>query len=282
MKVWDEWLKGSELWERMYDRLGDIGIPGVIGILVALSWSLAFAAAFLLDYGFRLEAAGDTLTIERGFLEKKRTVIALRRIQAVRITENALHKPFGMVAVRVVIAGSSDGEKKTADFFPLVRVSELPGLFETFLPDFRLPETWHSVDRKARAGYITLPVLLGLCIVAGVILLLPTVWSWCALVLPLMAWWEGNLRFRRAAWSREEGRLSIRFGGFSRHRVLILQSRIQWHRVSRNPLQEGKKLATFKVALASGKSGTGFVLRHASESDICMLSGWLSASAKRS
>ncbi|WP_169088433.1 PH domain-containing protein [Paenibacillus sp. PL91] len=32
----------------------------------------------------------DTLTIERGLLEKKRRVIAMRRIQAVSVTENVL------------------------------------------------------------------------------------------------------------------------------------------------------------------------------------------------
>ncbi|GIO14786.1 membrane protein [Cohnella xylanilytica] len=278
LKAWDEWLKKTALWEAVLDRLG---WPTAIVLLLAGSCLLAAAAVFLLDGSFRLESQDGTLTIERGLLEKKRTVIAARRVQAVRVTENPLHRPFGLASVRIVVAGGSDEDKKTVDLFPLVRSAELPALLNAYLPDYRLPETWNPVGRGARAVYVTVPLLLCLIAAAAAIVWIPSAWSWFALLLPAAAWLNGTMELRQAAWSREERQLAIRFGGVSRQRVLIAKSRVQWQRISQNPLQEGKALATFKVALASGKSGAVFALRHAPTAEIRSLSDWLAEPAGR-
>lgn len=278
LKAWDEWLRRTALWEAALDGLG---WPGAIVLLLAGSCLLAAAAVFLLDGGFRLEAQDGTLTIERGLLEKKRTVIAARRVQAVRVTENPLHRPFGLASVRIVVAGGSEEDKKTVDLFPLVRAAELPALLAAYLPDYRLPETWNPVGRGARAVYVTVPLLLCLLAAAAAIVWLPSAWSWSALLLPAAAWLNGTMELRQAAWSREERQLAIRYGGVSRQRVLIARNRVQWQRITQNPLQEGKALATFKVALASGKSGAIFALRHAPAAEIRSLSDWLAEPAGR-
>ncbi|MFD1954852.1 PH domain-containing protein [Paenibacillus thailandensis] len=281
LKLWDQWLRESAIWAYLYDRLTAVNFAGIVVAYAIVTWLLAFAVTFLFVYGFRLELEEGRLTIERGLAEKKRKVIATRRIQAVRVTENALQRLFGMASVRIVVAGSSDEDKKTVDLYPLVRVSELPALFETFLPDYRLPKTWNPVSRKAYGHYVTVPALLGLLAAGAAIVWLPTGWRWCAILLPVIVWRTGAMEFRQAAWSLEEGQLGIRSGSFSKQIALIPRFRVQWHRTSQSPLEEGKRLATLKVAVASGKSGARFSLRHAPASDIRKLSSWLSGSEKR-
>ncbi|WP_309119080.1 PH domain-containing protein [Paenibacillus sp.] len=276
VQLWDEWLRKTEIWDAMSGPLFAAGLPLAIGAFAAATWAFAVAVTFLLTYGFRLEAEGDTLTIERGVLEKKRRVIASRRIQAVQVTEHALLMPFRMASVRIVIAGGSDDENKTVDVFPLLRVSELPKLFETFLTDYRWPGSWKPVGKKAYNSYALFPALLASLAAAAAIVWLPTDWRWCALLLPPVVWAFGFMAFRQAAWSREEGLLALRNGAFSKKTVLIPRPRVQWHRRSQTPMQKGKQLATLKVAIAAGKSGTAFSLRHADADDVRALSDWLS------
>ncbi|MGN7169321.1 PH domain-containing protein [Paenibacillus cellulositrophicus] len=276
LKLWDEWVRDTPIWDQLSPRLMVFGIPGLVVILAILSWLLAFAGAFLLEYGFQVKAEGRTLTVERGILERKRTVIKPHRIQAIRITQNPLHKLLRRASVRMVIAGSSDEEKKAVDLFPLVRYDELPQRMAAFLPGFRLPQTWNPVSRKSYRSYTVLPVLICIILAAAAWLLAPGVWRWLAWVLPLFAWAASSLEYRRAAWSREENQLHIRYGSFSEKTVLIPISKVQWHKTSQTPFQAGKELATLKVAVASGKSGDKVSLRHASASDVDMLTDWLS------
>ncbi|WP_179281205.1 PH domain-containing protein [Paenibacillus sp. XY044] len=276
LKLWDEWVRDTPIWDQLSPRLLVLGIPGLVVILALLSWLLAFAAAFLFESGFQVETEGRTLTIERGILEKKRTVIKPHRIQAVRITQNPLHKLFGRASVRMVIAGSSDEDKKVVDLFPLVRYDELPMRLEAFLPGFRLPKTWSRVGRQSYRSYTVLPVLICILLAAAVWLFVPGVWRWLAWVLPFLAWGVSSLEYRKAAWSREENQLHIRYGSFSEKVVLIPISKVQWHKTSQTPFQAGKELATLKVAVASGKSGEKISLRHASAADVHMITDWLS------
>ncbi|WP_339274016.1 PH domain-containing protein [Paenibacillus sp. FSL W8-0426] len=283
LKLWDQWLRDTSAWAFIYDRLMLANMAGMITIYVILTWILAFMTTFFLDYGFRLEVDGDKITIERGFLEKKRKVIKTSRIQAVRVTENVLHQIFGMVSVRIVMSGSSEEDKKTVDLFPLVRVSELPSLLNRVLPDFTLPKAWNLVSKKGYGNYVVFPSLVCLIATAAAIVLLPTDWRWLVLFFPIVVWWRGVLEFKNAAWSQEGGeQLAIRFGSFSRQQVLIPRSRVQWHRSTQTLFQEGKQIATLRVNVASSKSGAVFLLRHAPVTDVHKLFDWLSFTRKRS
>ncbi|MED4956728.1 PH domain-containing protein [Paenibacillus macerans] len=277
LKLWDEWLKPTEIWLRLQDWLGALGIPGAVLLLLTVSWLIAFAATFLLGYGFKLTAEGDRLIIEKGFLEKKQTTIAVRRVQAVQITENPLHKLFGLGVVRIVAAGNAEEGKKSIILFPLIRMAELPELLARFLPGFQLPACWNPLNSKARRSYIIVPFLVGLIASIGLLTAIPSAWSLFSLIIPAFALLERLLAFRRAAWATEEYQLSLQYGSFSRHRIFMLRNRVQWHRISQSPFQEGRRLATLKVAVASSKGGARYALCHAPEADTRKLSAWLSA-----
>jgi putative membrane protein len=276
LKLWDDWLKETAIWLKLQPWLGVLGIPGAILLLLAITWLIAFATAFMLESGFTLVAEGDKLVIEKGFLEKKQTTIAVRRIQAVHVSENTLHRLLGLGTVRIVVAGNAEEDKTSAVLFPLIRMIELPGLLARFLPGFQLPARWNSLDGKARRNYIAVPGLIGLLLSVGVIAVFPGVWSLLTLVIPIIVFLERQLAFRQAAWAVEQEQLSIQYGRLSRHRALVLRNRIQWHRISQTPFQEGRQLATFKVAVASSRGGTRYVLRHAPEAETRRLSSWLS------
>lgn len=280
LKLWDEWLKETAIWLKLQQWLGVLGIPGAIMLLLAITWLIAFATAFMLESGFTLVAEGDRLVIEKGLLEKKQTTIAVRRIQAVHVTENPLHRLFGLGTVRIVAAGNAGEDKTSAVLFPLIRMTELPGLLARFLPDFQLPARWSSLDGKAGRSYILVPLLICLLVSVGVIAVFPGIWSLLTLVIPASAFLERLLAFRRAGWAAEQEQLSIRYGSLSRQQALVLRNRIQWHRISQTPFQEGRQLATFKVAVASSKGGARYVLRHAPELETRKLSSWLSKQDK--
>ena len=135
LRLWEQWLEDRAFGETLFEFGTSIGLPGAIALYALLTWLLSVAASYFLEYGFRLTKEGEALIVERGLWEKKRRVLETRRIQAVLVTEQPLHRPFGMAAVRVVVAGSADEDKSTVELFPFVRVAELPALFAAFLPD---------------------------------------------------------------------------------------------------------------------------------------------------
>ncbi len=278
LRLWNEWLEDRAIGETLHEFVHDIGLPSAIVLYALLAGLLAVGAAFFLECGFRLAKEDGTLIVERGLWEKKRRVVESRRIQAVLVTEQPLHRPFGMAAVRVVVAGSADEEKSTIDLLPFVRVAELPALFATFLPDFRLPSDWRPASRKAYGSYALLPAAAGSIAAAAAIAWLPTDWRWFALLLPALAWASGALQWRQAAWSQEGDLLAIRSGGFSRRQAMVRRRRVQWLRASQSPIQRGRGLATLRVA-AAGASGAGLTIRHADAAKLRELSAWLTGHA---
>ncbi|MEI0736790.1 PH domain-containing protein [Paenibacillus sp. JTLBN-2024] len=283
LKLWDQWLRGTSAWAYIYDRLMLASIPGMIAIYVILTWMIALIATFFLEYGFRLKVHGDSITIERGFLEKKRKVIKTNRIQAVRVTENVLHRLFGMASVRIVMSGSSEEDKKTVDLFPLVCGSEIPPLFNRALPGFTLPKTWNRVSKKGYGNYVVFPFLVCLLAAAVAVVSLPTSWRWFVLFIPIIVWWRrrvGIQEGRMVTGGRRPVCHSVR--KFHETASAHPRSKVQWHRSTQTLFQEGKQIATLRVHVASSKSGAVFLLRHAPVTDVHKLSDWLSFSRKQS
>ncbi len=107
------------------ERLSGGGLMLIVGIVVTflvLSLAISIAATIVVYWDFTLRREGNRLVVTRGLLEKRRAVVPLSRLQAVRMEENLVRLVFGMASLRAVnagVAGRSDEEQQTSMLLPV-------------------------------------------------------------------------------------------------------------------------------------------------------------------
>ena len=257
--------------ERLFDRAYEFIAPNsilalaVIVLVVGLfAWFLAIGGTVLSYAGFTLSREGDFLYIKRGLLEKREATIPLDRIQAVRIVEGALRQPFGLALLRVESAGygaKSEDAAVSTTIFPLLPRKEAVELLTEAAPEFAVEPKLRSLPRRSLRRYVfrsTVLVLL-LSIVAGTMLafaLDSILAGFVFLPLSIPAALYGWLRYRDAGWEIVDDRLVARSRSLGRITSIAPRRRLQSRSVLRSPFQRRARLATFRVRVASGGSGT--------------------------
>jgi putative membrane protein len=107
------------------ERLSGGGLMLIVGIvftLLVLSLLISIVATIVVYWDFTLRREGDRLVVTRGLLEKRRAVVPLARLQAIRMEENLVRLVFGMASLRAVnagVAGRSDEEQQTSMLLPV-------------------------------------------------------------------------------------------------------------------------------------------------------------------
>lgn len=107
------------------ERLSGSGVLLVVGIVVTflvVALIISIVATILVYWDFTLRREGARLVVTRGLLEKRRAVVPLSRLQAVRMEENLVRLVFGMASLRAVnagVAGSSDQDQETSMLLPV-------------------------------------------------------------------------------------------------------------------------------------------------------------------
>ncbi|GKU77318.1 PH domain-containing protein [Paenibacillus sp. L3-i20] len=265
-----------DIWKFISYELGTLWFVWFSIIVLALAWIVTIILSILIDYKFRLERSGDKLLINKGLLDKKSITVPLNRIQAVHIVGNLFRRPFGLVGIRIVVAGMTDAEARSMILFPLLKASKLDDFLDRFVPGYVMPQQWSErPNPSARSQFMMLPTLLGsLFIVPGIIWLQGYYWL-LTLLLPIFAVFWGHLRYNQAAWVVQEGQIAIRYGGFTVHKAIVSKKRMQWYRVLQTVFQEKKGNATLKIAVAAGKEPAVFKVRHAPEAKVEEITKWL-------
>ena len=203
-KLLNSGLKSSDILSRISRALGPGWIPLFIALIIIISWCIAVAITYLGDYKYELDTKDDRLFIEHGLLEKKKLTIPLQRIQAIHFIQQPIHRALGLLSVRAVVAGNSDGKQKWVTLFPLLKKSELEPLIERFVPSYVLPAEWTSIDVKAKRNYIWIPVVITLLLTIPAILWIPNYLGLLTLLLPLMVYLYGLRSYRTVAWSMDQ------------------------------------------------------------------------------
>jgi putative membrane protein len=74
------------------------------GLSIVITMSLAAVQAFNADYGFRISEAADGFRLDRGLTQTRHETIPFGRVQAVRLVEPVLWRPFGWSRLEVDVA----------------------------------------------------------------------------------------------------------------------------------------------------------------------------------
>ncbi|MSW52917.1 MAG: PH domain-containing protein, partial [Actinobacteria bacterium] len=256
--------QGQELLPRgLTDRVEDelsgatattVVVLVLLGVLLAAAVSVAGTVLAFAE--FAVERDDRRLRVRRGLITERTGTIPLDRIHGIRIVEGLLRRPLGYATVQVEVAGYRGDSDLTRTLVPLVHRSELPELLGRMLPE--LPWTDAALQRppaRARRRYWTVPVLLSLLPALALVLALPGAWRTVAVLAPLLGLALGDARWRGAGWALGPTTLTVRSQLVARTTLLVLARRIQRAQHRTQPLQRRADLASFAVALATGRTG---------------------------
>jgi putative membrane protein len=255
---------GEELWGGDLQRAGEEGLRLVpestaewalaAAALVLLAWLVSTAGAVVAFAGFTVARDdGARIRIRRGLLAHRESTVPVARVQAVRIVETPLRQPFGLVTLRVEVAGYAKEAAAAQTLFPLLRRAEVGPFLAALLPEAGgAVGALERVPRRSLRRYLLPPVAAALVAAAALWLLLP---GWpLLLVAPLAAW--GFACWRDAGWALEDGgRLALRFRRLARVTVLAPITRLQEHGVRQTVWQRRALLADVEVAVGAGTRG---------------------------
>jgi len=240
-------------------------IPLAVVTAAAIAWLLGVCISVVKYANFTITRVGDELVMSRGLLERKQVTLPIARIQAVRIVEDLLWRPFGFAAIHVASAGYGSEKGETPLLFPLLRRSEIEPFLERMAPRFagQTSQQLTALPRQAWKKYV-LPVAIFL-LAATLIAAWFTPWGWTGLALGAAAAGYGYWRYRSAGWRRADDMLVLRFRRIALTTVVIPRNRIQWCRTGSDPLERRWGLATLSVSIASGWLGAHYELAGMSE-----------------
>jgi putative membrane protein len=265
-------------WEDVGSAATSVTIVASLLIVAALfAWLLAIGGTVLTFYGFELRRDGDHLMVQYGLLDRRRTTIPIRRIQAIRIEEGMLRQPFGLAAVRYESAGQAGrDEGGSGVLFPLMPRLEITALLARACPDFAAEVDESALGRLPRRSLRRYVVadLLGTAVMVTAALLLIRAWQdglpwWSYLVLvlfPIIAIYDW-LQFHDAGWALDDRHLLMRWRSAARVTMITQRRRVQHRGTTSNPFQRRADLVTFRVAVAAGGMGGHYALAHLDRAD---------------
>jgi putative membrane protein len=256
-------LFGNTVGESLLQRVATV--PQALraaAIILAATLVVSFLASVVAFAGFEVERDGDRLRIRRGLLQRRAASVPVARVDGVSIVEGLLRAPFGLATVRLETAGYRAEQAAAKTLFPLVRTRDIPALLAELLPgldDGAVRETARLERPPTRAlrRYLLPPTLAGATVGAVVAVAAgPAEWWWPAVLLGAAGALDGRLNYRAAGVRLEPDRVILRSRrGTARVTVLARRGRLQELGVRRNPLQRRARLASFEIALGSGRRG---------------------------
>lgn len=245
---------------RVLERYGEAGLTGLAAIIVAVglflfvSLVISVVATVVVYWNFTLSRDGDRLVITRGLLQKRRAVIPIRRVQAVRLEENLVRRAFGLATLRASLAGYSgdqDEQQQSGMLLPiagraaaLAVASDVLGAPADVLSD-------HLHPSPARALWHRLPIAVLFGLSAGVVgvLAFRRTGAFGFVALPVatglsyLSW--------RALGHTVAGRHAVtRSGALVRRTTFAAVENIQHLVLSASPTQRLLRLATVRFAVA--------------------------------
>lgn len=254
----EAWVEGTFSQGAAFGLIGALAIGAAITLaFVITGWVLSVFVSIVRYHGFTLTRVGDDIRREYGLLSRHHSTVPLERVQAVRIEESILRRPFGLVALKVETAGAGPRQRnrgggESEAFVPIARKHDVGPLLREVFPSARFEDVkMHSVSPVAiRRTFLRLAAPVSLA-AAATAALLGTRWlALLALLAP--AWLYAREDYRARAWARPSGFTLVRGGVMTRTNWVVPEEKVQTLHLNDTPFQRRLGLRTLLVDTAAG------------------------------
>lgn len=275
-------------YEDIIDRFGMVLqtsvylIASIVFVVLFLSWLISIVMTMFKYGNFTVIKQDDELLISRGIIEKRQLTLSLKKIQAIRISQNLLRQPFGFATVYVESAGSSGG--KESDFstilFPLLKVSEVEAHLKEFVPSYLLTQEVHGLPKRSVIRYlIRLMVPAALLSIPIAYFFQP--YGYLAFLSVVVAGLLGYSQYHAAGWATHNQQLQLCYRHLSKNTVLVRKKRIQSFELRESFFQGKRKLFTIKASIKTGLGGKNFQVVDVEQLDGEQIYEWYSYKKKQ-
>jgi putative membrane protein len=265
-------LFGQRL-QRWFVDLPDLfsltGLVGLAAALLAGAFVISVIVTAVVYWDFRLVRDDSELRVRRGLLEQRLATIPLRRVQALRVEENLLRRPFSLAAVRVDVAGKTGGDdaRETGILLPLGSRAQA----------FQLVASLLGVPGVTDAALAPMPrrALRRRLVRAAVVMLLPTAVATVVagppgllialLGIPAVA--AAVDAYRALGRAQVDDVIIARSGVLVRRTAFVPIRNLQSLALTATPFQRLSDLATVELQIARGRTWGGPQLRDVDRRD---------------
>lgn len=262
-------LLGEEISDRLYStvhlgmRLAAFGIPPAAAFLAGLLASGWVTALFIQLYrygGFTVSRFEETISIRRGLVSRRRTLVRADRISAVSVRQSLLMRFLRLYGAYLHTVGTG---KERGDHSLLIAAAREEELLDALSAVTSLPLSAEKLicpKKKAQKSFFTVPLLfLGLCVLLAFLpallgLQIRVTLLLLVFVMPFFAWW---LLFRREA--AKTSYLAVKgdaliLSGYRRLtlcRASLAREKLQKIEIRQNPFQKRKQSCNVRAFLFS-------------------------------
>ncbi|WP_088825560.1 PH domain-containing protein [Listeria goaensis] len=270
----------DDLISESYDQIVKLGVFMfvILAILALLiMWGVSIVATLFKYFQFKLKQFENHLEIEKGLLQRNHTTIRLERIQGVIITESPFRQMLGLVAVKLITAGSSGDKEHSGDILmlPIMKKKEALTIIQDVLPQYHVPnEALKHAPKSSLKRFIWIYFIWTIipAIVASV-LFYPL--GFIALILPALAVLKAILSYRATGFHFASGTVLFRSRPFlSKTSHLVRKERIQAMHVRQSVWMAKSKTNHIQIAIKSGNSSTAAYLRYLGDEQTTELYAW--------
>ncbi|WP_180955382.1 PH domain-containing protein [Peribacillus deserti] len=268
-------------YKQIFRGLESFAAAGLVNIILLLAAALilAYAAAtihIVCKFAHStVRKKNEDLILTSGLFEKRQLTIPLKKIQAVKISENLLRQPFGYVTVYLYYAGGAAAGKGNARvmLLPLIKAHQAPALLRAFLPGYSVEELRNGLPSRSLHRYALRQLCFSVPLSAGLIYLFSP-WGLASLVFIIISTFWAYRGYRDAAWQIKDDCLSLRFRAVSRHTYIIRRSKIQALRIDSSFFQQKRELNSITATVISGTGPARAKVMDLDENDAWTIKKW--------
>ena len=282
LSIWDvaNWAERAETRGRLRDLTSEADAGTVlvvlagVGAVALLGVATGLVRTALAEWRFMLDRRGRSLVVRRGLVTVREVAVAVRRIQAARLSAGPLARRLGLARVEVQTLGGAggaggDGQSRGAArqvLAPLADAGEIGAILTHALPvDLPPADVYRGgVARAWVADAATLLLVIGAVAagLAGASRWIDEVARWLPLLVPLavLAVLATAVRWRAHRWhvgaSAGAGRayLFVRRGWWRRRTDVLPLRRAQAVIVRQGPIERRLGLASVHVDSAGARA----------------------------
>ena len=228
-------------------------VLGAVVIFLILSLLISLAATLLVYWGFRLALENGRLVVTRGLLERRRAVVPLRRLQALRIEENLIRRAFGLASLYGVVAGYAGNEEeqqRTGTLLPVARRGEVVAVAGRILgvPVPAMVKDLEPAPSRAVVPRLGLAAVAGLGAGFGGLALFGGPGGLAFLVAPAATAWA-VASWQALGHAVRDGHAVVRSGVLVRRTTVVPLPNLQHVSVRIRPIQRLLRLATLRLSI---------------------------------
>ncbi len=270
----------DELISESYDQIVKLGVIMfvILAILALLiMWGISIVATLFKYFQFKLKQFENHLEIEKGLLQRNHTTIRLERIQGVIITESPFRQMLGLVAVKLITAGSSGDKEHSGDILmlPIMKKKEALKIIQEMLPQYHVPNEGLKHAPKASLKRFIWIYFIWTIIPAVALGILFYPLGLIALILPALAVLKAILSYRATGFHFRSGTVLFQSRPvLSKTTHLVRKERIQSMHVRQSMWMAKSKTNHIQIALKSGNGNTAAYLRYLGDEQTSDLYAW--------